>query len=526
MVYYIILSMKNNTEGKRKDTSEKKKRILRILKTTGIVVLSVLILTALGILLWMKVIRVHKARLSEGLPKAEGIMHRNKGVYLDDVIIPDASVFIAYMYPSNATGRVFSNNLDLDTYTAPVTYSSVRMFKEYLSEALSMDKSSFPERVMLGISPYSIFRQSCSNRDLYLKNLGFIYDLADDHPGIPFYIMLPDDSAKMWNSLDAEELKDARLSYITFVRNASEHPNLLIYYHASEEWVLYSDCIRTDGYDSPLTREVNDNLLIHEISDGELTYLLIPDMVNSVMDSVIEASQDYEKTREKYADLQGNEIYFLGDSIFGNYRDGTAVSSFFGDMTGSKTYNLGQGGISCVSLTDPSNPMGTAFDHLTGMDNNDLFNSCFSNHYSYGAFRLASNKLSDTDGEGSIFIIEYGLNDYFSGVPAEEYKQALTGIVSRLQAAYPKARILLLSPGYIDIYSQGEEVLSENAAPLQGYRDAVSLTASELGCEFLSQTDDMGFMQDETYLYLLPDGVHYNEKGRYLLAQELARYFK
>ncbi len=75
MVYYIILSMKNNTEGKRKDTSEKKKRILRILKTTGIVVLSVLILTALGILLWMKVIRVHKARLSEGLPKAEGIMH-------------------------------------------------------------------------------------------------------------------------------------------------------------------------------------------------------------------------------------------------------------------------------------------------------------------------------------------------------------------------------------------------------------------------------------------------------------------
>ncbi|MCR5738184.1 MAG: hypothetical protein K6G43_00030, partial [Lachnospiraceae bacterium] len=215
-----------------------------------------LILTALGILLWMKVIRVHKARLSEGLPKAEGIMRRNKGTYLDDVVIPDASVFIAYMYPSNATGGVFSNNLDLDTYTAPVTYSSVRMFKEYLSEALSMDKSSFPERVMLGISPYSIFRQSCSNRDLYLKNLGFLYDLADDHPGIPFYIMLPDDSAKMWNSLDAEELKDARLSYITFVRNASEHPNLLIYYHASEEWVLYSDCIRTDGYDSPLTREV------------------------------------------------------------------------------------------------------------------------------------------------------------------------------------------------------------------------------------------------------------------------------
>lgn len=526
MVYYIILSMKNNTEGKRKDTSDKKKRILRILKTTGIVVLSVIALTALCILLWMRVIRVHKARLSEGLPKAEGIMRRNKGTYLDDIVIPDASVFIAYMYPSNATGGVFSNNLDLDTYTAPVTYSSVRMFKEYLSEALSMDKSSFPERVMLGISPYSIFRQSCSNRDLYLKNLGFLYDLADDHPGIPFYIMLPDDSAKMWNSLDAEELKDARLSYITFVRNASEHPNLLIYYHASEEWVLYSDCIRTDGYDSPLTREVNDNLLIHEISDGELTYLLIPDQVNSVMDSVIELAGDYDDTRKDYADLQGKEVYFLGDSIFGNYRDGTAVSSFFGDMTGSRTYNLGQGGISCVSLTASSEAIKTAFDHLTGVQNSEEFNASFSTWYSYGAFRLASNKLSGTDGENSVFIIEYGLNDYFSGHPAEEYEKALKEIVSRLQTAYPKARILLLSPGYIDIYSQGREVLSESSAPLQDYRDAAYRTASELGCEFMSQTEDMGFIQDETGLYLLPDGVHYNEKGRYLLAQELARYFK
>ncbi|MBP1586100.1 MAG: hypothetical protein ILP17_10460 [Lachnospiraceae bacterium] len=489
-------------------------------------VLSVLALTALGILLWMKVIRVHKARLTDGLPKTEAVGNKGKGVYLDDVTVPDASVFIAYMYPSNATGEVFSNNLGLDTYTAPEMYTSVRMFREYISKALSMDKRSFPERVMLGISPYSIFRQSCSSRDLYLKNLEFLYDLADDHPGIPFYIMLPDDSAEMWNSLSPDELKDARLSYITFVRNASEHPNLLIYYHASEEWVLYSDCIRTGGYDTPLTEEVNDNLLIHEISDGELTYLLLPDLVNTVMDSVIELSGDYKNTRSEYADLQDKEIYFLGDSIFGNYRDGTAVSSFFGDMTGSRTYNLGQGGVSCTSLTDSSAPMGIAFDHLTGIQNSEEFNEAFSYYYSYGAFRLASSKLSGTDGEGSIFIIEYGLNDYFSGRQVSEYKQAITDIVNRLKTSYPKARILLLSPGYIDIYSLGEEILSENGSPLQAYRDAVSETASELGCEIISQTDDMGFTQDETYLYLLPDGVHYNEKGRYLLAQELARYFK
>ena len=517
--------MKNNTEDKRKDSL--KAKLLKALKITLIVIFSSACLTGLGILLWYKVIRTNKVRPADGFPKIEGVSHiSGKLKPFDDIEIPDASVFIAYMYPSNATGKVFSNNLDLDTYTAPETYTSYRMFRRYIEEALSMDKRDFPKRVMLGISPYSIFRQSCSSSELYLKNLEFLFDLADDHPGIPFYIMLPDDSAQMWNSLDAEERKDARLSYITLVRNAFDHPNLLIYYHASEEWVLYSDCIREGGYDTPLTTEVNDNLLIHEISDGELTYLLMKDTVNSVMDSVIELSEDYEDAIKDYADLSGTDVYFLGDSIFGNYRDGTAVAAFFGDMTGSGAYNLGQGGISGATLTDASSPMSTAFDHLTGDADTQAFNDAFSGFYSFGAFRLAANKLSGTSGAGSVFIIEYGLNDYFSGISAEDYRNALTEIVSRLKSAYPDSRILLLSPGYIDIYSGGEEILSESGSTLQDYRDAASEVAAALGCEFLSQTEDMGFTQEETYVYLLPDGVHYNEKGRYLLAQELARYFK
>ena len=107
-----------------------------------------------------------------------------------------------------------------------------------------------------------------------------------------------------------------------------------------------------------------------------------------------------------------------------------------------------------------------------------------------------------------------------------KYHEALCSIIRRLKDSYPASRILVLSPGFIDIYSKGEMILSEYASPLQEYREAARNAASEQGCEFLSQTDDMGFTQDETGIYLLQDNVHYNEIGRYRLAQELARYFK
>ena len=86
--------------------------------------------------------------------------------------------------------------------------------------------------------------------------------------------------------------------------------------------------------------------------------------------------------------------------------------------------------------------------------------------------------------------------------------------------------MVILSPGYIDMYSQGNEPLSQEGASLQDYRNAAREVAEATSCDFLSQTDDIGFTQEETGTYLLPDHVHYNEIGRYRLAQGLARYFK
>jgi lysophospholipase L1-like esterase len=102
----------------------------------------------------------------------------------------------------------------------------------------------------------------------------------------------------------------------------------------------------------------------------------------------------------------------------------------------------------------------------------------------------------------------------------------MTSIITDLQNAYPDARIIILSAGYIQMYKNGAMAIENYSAPLQTYRDLAAQVASERGCELLSLTDDFGFYQEGTPFFLNDDLVHYNERGRYQIAQGLARYFK
>ena len=75
------------------------------------------------------------------------------------------------------------------------------------------------------------------------------------------------------------------------------------------------------------------------------------------------------------------------------------------------------------------------------------------------------------------------------------------------------------------IYNDGFDITSDVGSVLEDYRQAAKDIAKETGCEVLSLTDDFGFSQDDIYTYLLPAAVHYNETGRYRIAQVWAEYF-
>ena len=438
-----------------------------------------------------------------------------------------ADAIMAYMYDTNATGRVFTDNWGLERFMLPGKYTSIRMFKDYLRGSLNtLSKDEYPSRLLLGLDPYAIYLQSCSNDNLYRENLEFITDIANNHPYTLIYVYLPEDNAAKWNSLSPEEKEKARISYIMMTRLFTEFPNIWVYYHSLDEWFLYSDSIRNGTENGQIREDIIDHYMTTDISDLDMTYMLNQTNVNDRMDDVIALSEKYNETRAGYADMSGKTVIFLGDSVFGNFRNESSIPAFFSDMTGARVYNLGIGGVSGTSLIDPTTNIGSSFGFITGNTGLDTFERICAGRQFYSSFRAAGNELAGKDGSGYVFVIEFGLNDYFSGLAVDDYKKALKESIRYIKNSYPEAGIVLFSPGYVGIYNDGFDITSDVGSVLEDYRQAARDIAKETGCEVLSLTDDFGFSQDEIYTYLLPDAVHYNEIGRYRIAQVLAEYFK
>ncbi|MBP5554302.1 MAG: SGNH/GDSL hydrolase family protein [Lachnospiraceae bacterium] len=496
-------------------------------KSVAISIGALVLLTLVILFAIYKITHPEKMRLTEGRHIPCPVVKIQKGNDVAPATLHDVDAVIAYMFDANETDRVFTGNYGIESVILPRNYSSIQKFKAYLTGTLeSVPGDDFPHHLVIGIDPYSSFRQSCMSKECFCNNLSFINELAEKHPATAFYIYLPDDNAEKWASFSEDELTQARLSYIFLVRCFEGHPNVFVYYHPYEEWYLYSASIR-NGTDNGMVREdIYTSMMYADISDHDLRYMMTPDNVNARMDEVIAMARDYDDIRSEYADLSDKKVIFLGDSIFGNYRNETSVSSFFADMTGATVYNLGVGGRAGINAADPTSDVGIAFNYLLGKENISALEAACKDLPAYSSMRLAGSQLAGTDGDGFIFIMEYGLNDYFGGSLASEYEVALKKLVNGIRSAYPKAEIVLLSPGYLSVFDEGMMIVEEGGDTLPPFREATLAVGAETNVPVLSLTDDFGFTQETTGIYLLGDGVHYNEIGRYRLAQTLARYFK
>lgn len=510
----------------KKTSENKRKKVIFI----GIAA-AVLLLAALIAYLVYRYLHPRKIILPDSRAKLVcPVEHIGRAPYYDSYVDSEAKAFSVYMFDEYVNGVTFSERVGIDFYKPDHCFKSFRMMHDYiLSSTEQFPEDDFPRYYLLGIDPYATYLQSCSNRNYFEKNLEFLYRLSEDHPETAFLIYFPSDSPMDWTSLTDEQRSEARLSYIAFVRYFKERPNVMMYYVSAREWVLYSQCIRADGFESSIRGDIYDHLISMNLTESDLISMLTWSNVNDEMDRIIQMSEDYEQVRETYADLSGKDVFFIGDSVIGNYRDSTSIPSFFKDMTGADVYNLAVGGWAGVSVANPSSAMGCAFAYLMGNKSKDEFVNSFSYCYSYPAYSWAAEALreSDDQGENAIFVIEFGLNDYFCGLPQSEFRDALVYFAESIKKSYPKARIVFLAPGYVNTFEFGYQDTGAdgNHCFLQDYRDITCEVAAEQGCEYISLTDDFGFTQEDAPFYLLQDNIHYNDNGRYLLAQGLARYF-
>ena len=84
-------------------------------------------------------------------------------------------------------------------------------------------------------------------------------------------------------------------------------------------------------------------------------------------------------------------------------------------------------------------------------------------------------------GEGRlVFFLNYGINDYMQGLLVESgdkydtatYAGAMRVSIEQLQAAYPGAEIVVITPGYITYWENGSLVANETGGTLAEYAEA------------------------------------------------------
>ena len=144
-------------------------------------------------------------------------------------------------------------------------------------------------------------------------------------------------------------------------------------------------------------------------------------------------------------------------------------------------------------------------------------------------FAPGGNTIDDLDNKKMCIVINFGLNDYFTGSlienPADpddtaSYKGGLRACIARLRENFPHAAYIVMSPTHTGFFSNGRDIQSPQGGPLSAYVDAAEAAALETGAYFLDNYNDF-VITDENLWDYLGDGCHPNENGHLAIAAQL-----
>lgn len=238
------------------------------------------------------------------------------------------------------------------------------------------------------------------------------------------------------------------------------------------------------------------------------------------------------------------QIVVLGDSIFGQVRDDSAVSEKLSLLTGQEVFNGAMGG-TCLSRIDATGRMSYTKDSLAfaaisqaiSLDDFGLQQTAYIKESATEYFPEVIDTLEAIDfSHVEILLVQYGINDYHAGVsldnpedPYDEYTfgGALRSGLKDLRKAYPNLRIILLTSTYSWYEFSGMtcEEKDEGGGILEDYVNKELEIAEEMEVEVLDLYHDLYPHEVwEDWQIYTRDGLHPNEAGRQLLAETIAAY--
>ncbi len=386
---------------------------------------------------------------------------------------------------------------------------------EYLEKALQSDNPI--TNVYLGVDPACIWYASKEKVERWNQNLDQdLLCFISAYPEVSFEVMLAFPQLTYWKELSETKRESIVSVYLSFINRLAAYPNVVIYYPGSEEWLIknpgnYKDTFTTNEL-------LAQKLMLLTFCDRN--YQITADNANMYFDRLKLLVQE----ETEYPDLSEWCMVFLGDSIFGNYSGSFSIPGAVNGLSAAQVYNCAKGG------TGASNEPNAGFHFLNAVNafiNKDRTVLGEEEQFSIG---LKNYLADDHTNKKLCFIVNYGLNDYFSGhavsAPDQEqasYENGLRMGIEKLKEAYPEAYILVLTPSYCSEFSDGTERMSDRGGVLTDYVDAAMKISEELEVDCMNLYSELG-VNSENHLHYLADGTHFNEAGRFMVAEHIVEH--
>lgn len=369
-----------------------------------------------------------------------------------------------------------------------------------------------PERICLGIDPVKLGSHFSWEEEPDWRQA--VAALIERHGEIQWEVLLSYPSLTEWQQLTDDEREQGIAAYGQAMRSLSALDNVTLYYIGGLEWLICNQ----DNYagEGVLNASVTKTMMLHMFCDGG--YIVTRDRCAAALEELKRTLETWGN-EPGYAHMPSDDtLVFLGDSVFGNYTDSTSIPGVVENFTGANCINCGYGGI---TLTKVGNMSGVdVVENLCNGQTGDIAETVT-------AYEGIREFVREGTGDGRlIFLLNYGINDYMVGHPiastdryaVDTYAGALRTVIERLQASYPEAEILIVTPGYITFYDCGTYLAGETSRPLREYADEAMRIAQEYGLPYIDIYDVLERYAREEEV-LLPDGVHPSERGRFLLGR-------
>lgn len=392
-----------------------------------------------------------------------------------------------------------------------------------------------PDHVYLVLDSASIGSRYGFHASLYGRAYqDTLLPVVRENTDTSYEILLPYYSLEYWKKLSEREREDMISSYRDFVNIFCGEPNIMFYFLGAEEWLIANP----ENYEteSACNEAVTGTIVAFTIRDD--TYRLTAENMEDRFGTLrqLAGNKSPEPLLAGYdlalsADLADMDIVFFGDSVIGNFTDSTSIPGVVAGLSGAAVYNFGVGGTTAAYGGDPEEmsllPVVEAF--LSG----DVSMLSDEQHVKRDIGDYISGR-AEGEARSTCFILNFGLNDYFTGVPvyasASEdaeacYTGALRSAVTLLEEAYPGCRIILMTPNYSAEFHGGTDVQSPAGGTLSDYADAVWDVAEEKNVEVIDNFKESGIDGSNVWTYI-SDGTHPNELGRYIIGRRIVRHLK